>query len=99
MAALRLVSYGLPVLMTPQCNIPEGFEAGAAISMEASADGAGEGIRRLMGMSDGELQEMGARGRRLVEQRFTWPRIAGEMVQVYSWVLGRGPKPECVRTD
>jgi len=96
-AVLEAWSYRLPVLMTPQCNVPEGFDAGAAISMEASEEGAEDGIRRLTGMSEVDLQEMGARGRRLVEQRFTWSRIADEMVQVYAWVLGRGPRPECVQ--
>ena len=96
MAVLEAWSYGLPVLMTPQCNLPEGFDAGAAISMEASEEGAEEGIRQLTRMCDVDIQEMGARGRRLVEQRFTWSRIADEMVRVYAWVLGRGPRPECV---
>ena len=64
--------------------------------MEASEEGAEEGIRQLTRMRDVDIQEMGARGRRLVEERFTWARIAGEMVQVYAWVLGRGSRPECV---
>jgi len=50
-------------------------------------------------MNWGELREMGARGRRLVQERFTWPRVAAEMIEVYDWVLGRGPRPGCVRLN
>jgi poly(glycerol-phosphate) alpha-glucosyltransferase len=42
---------------------------------------------------------MGERGRRLVEERFSWAKIARQMKAVYEWVLGGGPRPECVRTD
>jgi hypothetical protein len=41
---------------------------------------------------------MGEHGRRLVEGRFSWPKIAQQMKTVYEWVLGGGPRPECVET-
>jgi len=34
-----------------------------------------------------------------VEEKFSWPKIARQMKEVYEWVLGKGPKPECVVTD
>jgi len=45
-----------------------------------------------------ELRAMGERGRRLVEERFSWPKIARQMKAVYEWVLGGGPRPEWVLT-
>jgi hypothetical protein len=33
-----------------------------------------------------------------VAEKFTWPKIAGEMKSVYEWVLGGGAKPDCVQT-
>ena len=39
---------------------------------------------------------MGARGRRLVEEKFTWPTVAVQMREVYNWVLGRAVKPDFV---
>jgi len=53
-------------------------------------------LRRLFEMSAGQRQTMGQRGLALVKIRFTWSKIAGEMRSVYSWILGSGPKPECV---
>jgi glycosyltransferase involved in cell wall biosynthesis len=40
--------------------------------------------------------EMGTRGKRLVEEKYTWPGIAAQMHRVYSWMLGQAPKPDCI---
>ncbi len=95
---LEAWAYGLPVLMTPQCNLPEGFQASAALRIEPDPESIGRGLVELLGMSDAERREMGRRGRRLVEGKFSWPRIAAEMKSVYEWVLGGGPKPDSVRS-
>ena len=39
---------------------------------------------------------MGANGRALVEDRFTWPKVAAQMKEVYAWILGGGGKPGSV---
>lgn len=56
-------------------------------------------LREAMSISDEERREMGTRGRKLVEARFSWPEIASEMKAVYEWVLGGGAPPDCVRLD
>jgi poly(glycerol-phosphate) alpha-glucosyltransferase len=38
---------------------------------------------------------LGAKGRRLVQQRFAWSTVAAQMASVYDWVLG-GEKPSNV---
>ncbi len=96
MAVLEAWSFGLPVAMTLECNIPEGFESRAAVRLEPDENGALLGLESLTSMSRDELRAMGARGRRLVEERFTWDRVAAEMASVYRWALRRGPKPDCV---
>ncbi len=107
MSVLEAWAYGLPVLMTPECNLPEGFAAGASVRIGAEdankaesgklkAESCGNiegGLRELFEMSDADRAAMGERGRRLVEDRFTWPKIAAQMKEVYEWVLGGGPKP------
>lgn len=98
MSVLEAWSYGLPVLMTPECNLPEGFAHGAAIPLGNSdlniSDRAVmrdkailDGILALMEMTDSELATMGLRGRRLVEDRFTWPKVAAQMKSLYEDVL------------
>jgi glycosyltransferase involved in cell wall biosynthesis len=96
MVILEAWAYGKPVLMTPQCNLPEGFAADAAIRIEPNAESLAQGLHTLFQSSISDLQSTGARGRALVAGRFAWPKIATEMKSVYEWVLGGGAKPECV---
>jgi glycosyltransferase involved in cell wall biosynthesis len=49
-----------------------------------------------MEMSPEERHAMGAAGRRLVENRFSWPQVARQMTEVYQWVADGGPKPDTV---
>jgi len=96
---LEAWSYALPVLMTPACNVPEGFAAGAALEIDTEPESIAEGVRALVEMSEAERRAMGARGHCLVEERFTWPGVAAAMAEVYRWVAGGGPRPDCVATS
>lgn len=96
MGVLEAWAHGKPVLMTPQCNLPEGFAAGAALEMTPSVESIATALRAFFSMSPAALGEMGEKGGRLVAERFTWPKIAREMRAVYQWVLGGGPGPACV---
>lgn len=97
MAVLEAWAYGLPVLMTKSCNIPEGFEANAAIEIEPQPDSIAEGLKRLVSLPAGDQRQMGRNGLELVKDKFAWPKIAAQMMNVYKWVLGQGDKPDCVR--
>jgi len=96
-AVLEAWAYGLPALMTPQCNLPEGFVEGAAVKADPDVASLTQGLRTLFAMSESEREQMGARGQRLVEQRFSWPRVTKQIISVYEWVLGGGPRPDCVQ--
>lgn len=96
MSVLEAWSYQLPVVMTPECNLPEGFDADAAIRVETGVESIAEGLDSLFSMSDADLKEMGARGKELVRQKFTWQTVVEEMKQVYYWMLGGGTRPGSV---
>jgi poly(glycerol-phosphate) alpha-glucosyltransferase len=96
MAVLEAWAHGLPVVMTPECNFPEGFTDKAAIRIHSDVQSISVGLKDLFSMPDSELQAMGTRGRQLVEQRFSWKMIAHQMKQVYDWLVGGGVEPECV---
>ena len=96
MAILEAWSWRLPVLMTTSCNLSEGSKAGAAIMMETDSESICGALSQLFSMDSVERGAMGARGRRLVEEQFRWPRVADQMTQVYDWILGQGPQPSCV---
>ncbi|MDD2540715.1 MAG: glycosyltransferase [Desulfuromonadaceae bacterium] len=99
MSVLEAWSYGLPVIMTPQCNIPLGFDLAAAIQIAPEKNRIAEGLRQFFAMSEDDQKAMGLRGRRMVEEQFTWGKIAEDMCDVYKWVLGGGSQPDCVRLD
>jgi poly(glycerol-phosphate) alpha-glucosyltransferase len=99
LAVLEAWSFSKPVLMTPECNIPEGFENDCAIRVETNVESLVAGLNQLAGMSQADRIKMGLRGRRLVEDRFVWTRIANQMADVYKWVLGGGTAPGCVCFD
>ncbi|MCE0497065.1 MAG: glycosyltransferase [Methylacidiphilales bacterium] len=96
LVVLEAWSYGKPVLMTSQCNLPEGFTAHAALRIEPGTESIAEGLRQLLKMSDTERQSMGQRGLTLVKDRFTWSKIAIQMRSVHEWLLGGGSRPKCV---
>ncbi|PYL27986.1 MAG: glycosyl transferase family 1 [Verrucomicrobia bacterium] len=85
-----------PVLMTPECNLPEGFAAGAALQIGTSPGEIAAGLKQVIEMSDDDRRAMGNRGRNLVATTFSWPRIGEQMRSVYEWVLGGGPLPEVI---
>lgn len=96
MSVLEAWSYGLPAVITEFCNLPEGFEAKAAIRVEPVVESITQGLNELMNMTGEEREIMAANGRELVEQKFTWSKIAEEMKQVYEWCIAGGKAPKCV---
>jgi poly(glycerol-phosphate) alpha-glucosyltransferase len=99
MVVLEAWAASRPVLMTPQCNLLEGFAAGAALQIATGAEEMAAGLERLFTTAPDELQRMGARGLELIRQRYTWPRVAAELRGVYQWLVSGGEVPPCVRMN
>lgn len=100
MAVLEAWAHGLPAVITPECNLPEGVAAGAAVEITSHQSDRPSAIQSsldtLIGMSRPERQHMGAMGRQLVETHYSWTKVARELRAVYEWILGRGPQPGCI---
>jgi glycosyltransferase involved in cell wall biosynthesis len=96
MAVLEAWSYGLPVLMTAACNLPNGFTAGAALQISHQSEPMSLSLATLFSLDDEVLNGMGRCGRHLVETEFSWDRISEEMVAVYEWLLRRTGAPSTV---
>jgi glycosyltransferase involved in cell wall biosynthesis len=99
MSILEAWSYAKPVLMTPECNLPEGFSASAALRIGTTENEIAVGLKQLLEMTDDDRAAMGQRGRALVEERFSWAKIGQQMREVYEWILGGGAVPETVRME
>src|SRR5262249_862312 len=95
-SVLEAWAYGLPVAMTSHCNLPQGFAVGAAVCIHTTAPSIACGLVDVMAMTDEERSVMGMRGRRLVEEQFSWASHAEQMYSVYSWMSRCGARPGCV---
>ncbi|MGJ5813075.1 glycosyltransferase [Paludibaculum fermentans] len=96
MTVLEAWAHGLPVLMTDHCNLPSGFEAGAALRLEPSPESIAAQLSVLFKAPEAQLRAMGENGRSLVRRQFSWEKVAASMLSVYEWVLGRGPRPDAL---
>jgi poly(glycerol-phosphate) alpha-glucosyltransferase len=96
MAVLEAWSYGVPAILTPACNLPEGFSSGAAVSIDPNAGSIFEGLLQVFETSIADRDAMGAAARTLVEDHFTWSQIAREMQGVYEWMRGDAAAPACL---
>ena len=99
MVVLEAWAHGVPVLITPECNLPEGFAADAAIRIETGVKQMAAGLEKLFSMSRADRQAMGARGYQLAAKQFAWSQIASDVRATCNWVLGGGDKPSCVLTE
>jgi poly(glycerol-phosphate) alpha-glucosyltransferase len=106
MSVLQAWAYGLPTLITHECNLPEGITAGAAVpigdlswkglSRDQQGQNVLEALAALFSINDIERGEMGRRAVELVRERFTWERVASQMLETYRWILDGGPAPSFV---
>lgn len=56
-------------------------------------------LRQAMAIPRRDLALMGQAGRQWMADEFSWGSVAERMLATYSWVLGRGDRPACVRLD
>ena len=98
MVVLEAWAYGKPVLMTPECNLPEGFAAHAAHAIGTDVPGLARGLAEFLPASASARATLGANGRQLVVAKFSWAAVAAETKAVYEALLGGGSLPACVET-
>ena len=96
MAVLEAWASGLPVIMTPQCGLSEGFASGAAIETSTHPEDIAEAIATIARMSSAARRKMGRAGLDIVKERYSWTNIAATFRLVYMWIAGCGPIPDCV---
>jgi glycosyltransferase involved in cell wall biosynthesis len=95
MAALEALSIGLPVVITPECNVDGVAEAGAGAVTSNEPAQLADVLSQCLLMNGSEWAGMSQAAIRLARERFDWDRIADSLRLAYSWMLG-GPKPSCV---
>jgi glycosyltransferase involved in cell wall biosynthesis len=97
-AVAEALAAGVPVITTKGAPWKELETHRCGWWVDVGAEPLATAMREAIALSDEQRRAMGKRGRRLVEERYSWPKIAADMKSVYEWVLGSGPKPECVQS-
>lgn len=82
-AVLEAWANRLPVLMTDRCNLPQGFAQHAAVRIDDRPDKMHEGLRDFLTWKATDRQTTGQNGRDLVEDRFTWPQVTRQYLELY----------------
>lgn len=90
---------GIPVVTTKAAPWEELVSQACGWWIDVGVNPLVAALREAMSITDEERREMGMRGRKLVEARFSWPEIAADMKAVYEWVLDGGTPPDCVRLE
>jgi len=99
MAVLEAWSYKLPVIMTGACNLPEGFERGAALKINPDTTNILSVLNVFFNLTENERIQMGKAGYELVKEKFSWPSVAEQLREVYNWVLNKGKAPASIKFD
>ena len=89
---LEAMSVGLPVIVTWPCNMPEVREFQTGWLIPTTVPALTAAILELFQNSPETNRQIGARGKDLIATRFTWPVVAQQMADFYSWVQG-APAP------
>jgi len=85
-AAVEAMAAGLPVILSRACRIPDFEEARAGFVVAPETEALCGAILRLIG--DPLLRkQMGQNGRQLVLAKYTWDKVARQMVAAYQTVL------------
>lgn len=92
MSVLEAMGAGVPVLITPQCNMPWVSEIGAGWLTQPNAGAIAETLLAVMASSVQQNAETGRVGSAFIQRNYSWSSVAERMAEVYQWCLG-GNKP------
>jgi glycosyltransferase involved in cell wall biosynthesis len=96
---LDALATGVPVITTKASAWKDLEDYKCGWVTDISVDGICESLREAISKSREQLKDMGERGRKLVESKYTWNISAQKTIKLYDWLLGRSDRPEFVITD
>jgi glycosyltransferase involved in cell wall biosynthesis len=94
-ALLEALGSGTPAIASKYCYFPELPQEGCGWVIEPERMELERALRECLAMPRGELRDMGERGARLVQDRYSWSEIGRGTTEVLSWMVG-GDKPASV---
>ncbi len=89
-AILEAMACGKPVVISTACHFPEVGTEGAGEVVTLEAPKVAGALDKLLSNPD-LARQMGETGRRLVMERFTWPRVSQVLTDAYEKYLSEKP--------
>jgi glycosyltransferase involved in cell wall biosynthesis len=88
LAVLDAVSLGTPALISAGCHFPQIQRYGAGVVLPLEPALWAQAFESVL-TNPSRANNIGRAGAKLVEQHFTWPRVAAKCIGAYEQVLGR----------
>lgn len=82
-SALEALALGVPVIVTSQCNLPEVRTRECGWVVEPGEGELTTALNESFESSAGHRFMMGLHGRRVAEEKYSWPAVARQMADVY----------------
>jgi len=86
MVVLEAMAAGLPVIVSPGCNLPEIAQYGAGLEVEAAVEPLTTALQSLLPAA-ARRTAMSQAARNLVKERFTWDSVAAQLETLYQKVV------------
>ena len=93
------LSHGIPVITTRGTPWEELNLYRCGWWTEIGTDPLTETLREALALPDSELKDMGLRGQKLVEERYSFSRLSEELKSLYQWLITGGEPPPFVIFD
>jgi glycosyltransferase involved in cell wall biosynthesis len=87
MVVAEALAHGVPVLTTTAAPWSVLLEGGCGWWVDATVDGIADGLRQATRLNSDSLRSMGAKGRVLVNAKFSWKHVADLMLLTYDAIL------------
>jgi glycosyltransferase involved in cell wall biosynthesis len=99
MVVLDSLAAGVPVITTiaSSWNDLTKFKCGWWTDINTSAIAIA--LKEAVSMNAEDLKKMGENAKKLIELKYTWPRLAQKTISLYNWLLGLDEKPDFIVLD
>jgi glycosyltransferase involved in cell wall biosynthesis len=96
MVIAEALMHGTPVVTTTGTPWRQVEDRGCGWCIALSRPALTQALAHALRQPAPTLRTMGGAGRRWMESDYAWLPIAAQMRALYAWLLGDGPRPECV---
>jgi glycosyltransferase involved in cell wall biosynthesis len=87
---------GTPVITTKGTPWSDLVTYGCGWWINIGVEALTDTLNMMMATSSEELADMGRKGQMLIRHKYSWLRVATQMISLYRWLLGSGEKTDCI---